>query len=149
MAFNPDCIALPRVDPDFVALHRMKGRPDSVIAQMGGWCQADVKAIPRSGAAYERPEPVKPILNAEAIPEIMEIFCHVAEQAGISPYDILGHSHSSWIVEPRHEAMAVVNELNRYTLNEMSQIFRKTPNAILYGLMRHYERLQVPMRDWT
>jgi chromosomal replication initiation ATPase DnaA len=85
-----------------------------------------------------------------SIPDVAQILRHIAEQYGITPEDILGHSHSQEYVEPRHEAFAVVYELNRYTLAELGRLFDKTSNGIAYGLKRHYERLRLrgPGRDW-
>ena len=143
------------VDRGFVGRQRAKGFPDAAIAKMGGWCPADVQAVPRDPfvVAVDRappsPEPAEP-LDARAIPDVAEIIRHVAEQYDVTPADILGHSHSQETVEPRHEAMAVVHELNRYTLAQLGSIFNKTDNAILYGLRRHYERLRSarPERQW-
>lgn len=141
------------IDRGFVARHRARGTPDAAIARMGGWCVSDLQAIPRELDAVERPALVivpAPPLDAMAIPEIAEILQHVAEQYDVTPEDILGYSHSQEYVPARHEAFAVVYELNRYTLKELGGLFNKTGEAILYGLKRHYERLRTarPERDW-
>jgi hypothetical protein len=143
------------IDRGFIARQRAKGTPEAAIARMGGWCLADVRAVPHDPfiQPVPRPEPApKPVaaLDALAIPEVAEILRHVAEQYDVTVNDILGHSHSQESVEPRHEAFAVVYELNRYTLDDLGGIFNKTGNAVLYGLRRHYERLRHrgPGRDW-
>lgn len=143
------------VDSGFVARQRARGTPEAAIARMGGWCLADVAAVPRDPVAYAIPRPAPlpeaaETLVASEVPDVAEILAHIAEQYAIAPADILGPSHSQEYVEPRHEAFAVVNELNRYTLKDMAGLFNKTPNAIIYGLRRHYERLRFrgPGRDW-
>lgn len=143
------------IDRGFVARQRARGFPEAAIARMGGWCLEDVQAVPHDPClgAIVRPDKVsKPLwpMDALAIPDVAEILRHIAEQYDITPADILGHSHSQESVEPRHEAFAVVYELNRYTLDELGRIFNKTGNAVLYGLRRHYERLRKrgPGRDW-
>lgn len=142
------------VDRGFVARQRARGTPESAIARMGGWCLADVQAIPvdPNMVPVPREEPAPPVerLHALEIPDVADILRHVAEQYDVTISDILGHSHSQETVEPRHEAFAVVYELNRYSLVELGRIFNKTGNAILYGLRRHYERLRHrgPGRDW-
>jgi hypothetical protein len=143
------------VDRGFIARQRGRGVPDAAIARMGGWCVIDVRAVSPDPvlAAIERIErlakPTLPI-HAMSIPDVAQILRHIAEQYGITPEDILGHSHSQEYVEPRHEAFAVVYELNRYTLAELGRLFDKTSNGIAYGLKRHYERLRLrgPGRDW-
>lgn len=143
------------IDGGYIARQRAKGFPESAIARMGGWCLEDVQAVPHDpnlGAIVRPDKERRPVLktDAMAIPEVAEILRHVAEQYCITPEDILGHSHSQESVEPRHEAMAVVTELNRFTLDELAAMFNKTGNAVLYGLRRHYERLRKrgPGRDW-
>jgi DnaA-like protein len=142
------------VDHAFVTRQRARQIPDAAIARMGNWCLADVTAVPLA-PPISAVEPI-PLsqratqLAACAIPDVWEIIRHVAEQYEVAPEDILGHSHIQEHVAPRHEAMAVVFELNRYTLKQLGQIFNKTDNAILFGLRRHYERLRTrgPVRDW-
>ncbi len=147
----------PRRTPDmgFVARQRAKGFPESAIARMGNWNVEDVKAVPHDPnlGAILRPEKERlPVLKTDAlaIPEVADILRHIAEQYDVTEDDILGHSHSQETVEPRHEAFAVVYELNRFTLDEISSMFNKTGNAILYGLRRHYERIRKRGygRDW-
>lgn len=143
------------VDPGFVARQRARGVPDSATAVMGGWCLADVQAIPPELPApplarYE-PKPVQdePRLMAMMIPDIAQLIYHLAEQNFVSPEDILGPSHAPDIVRARHEAFAVVYEMNRYTLDQIGQIFNKTGSAILYGLKAHFRRLSAgPEREW-
>lgn len=140
------------IDPGFIALQRAKGTPDAAIARMGAWCLSDVQSVlnaPPVHAEERKPQPRQP-LNAMTIPDVAEILIHIAQQYDISPADILGHSHAAEIVEPRHEAMAVVKELNRYTLAEMGELFNKTGEAVLYGFRRHYERIRTRGygRDW-
>lgn len=143
------------LDRGFIARQRARGFPESAIARMGGWCLEDVRAVPHDPklGAIARPDkerrPAVPI-KAQALFDVAEILRHIAEQYDITPEDILGHCHSAECVEPRHEAFAVVYELNRYTLVELGRIFNKTGNAILYGLRRHYERLRKrgAGRDW-
>lgn len=143
------------IDRGFIARQRAKGTPEAAIARMGGWCLADVQAVPHDPfiQPVPRPEPAPEpaaALDALAIPEVAEILRHIAEQYDVTVNDILGHSHSQESVEPRHEAFAVVYELNRYTLADLGSIFNKTGNAVLYGLRRHYQRLRDrgPGRDW-
>lgn len=142
------------IDGGYIARQRARGFPESAIARMGGWCLSDVQAVPHDPCMSPVPKANKdrrPVLqtDAMAIPEVAEILRHIAEQYDITPEDILGHSHSQETVEPRHEAFAVVYELNRYSLDELASMFNKTGNAILYGLRRHYERLRKrgPGRD--
>lgn len=140
------------VDKGFVARERAKGTPDAAIARMGGWCVTDVLAVPYAPAARafprpERPAPAPPRRDARADPDVAAILAHIAEQYEITQADILGYSHAACHVEPRHEAFAVVWELNRYTLEELGQLFNKTANAITYGLKRHYARL-AELKRW-
>jgi hypothetical protein len=141
-------------DRGFVARERAKGTPDAAIARMGGWCVSDVLAMPQEPAARAFPRPERPVpsrapprRNASIDPEVAEILAHIAEQYEVTPEDILGHCQIAGYVEPRHEAFAVVWELNRYTADELGLLFNKTPNAITYGLRRHYERL-AEMKRW-
>lgn len=142
-------------DGGFVARQRAKGTPESAIARMGGWCLSDVQAIPHEPsltalARLAAAPKVARALDALSIPDVVEILTHIAEQYGVTVEDILGHSHAQQAVEPRHEAMAVVFELNRYTLAQLGSIFNKTGNAVAFGLRRHYQRLRFrgPGRDW-
>jgi hypothetical protein len=142
------------VDFGFVAKERDKGTPEASIARMGGWCLADVLAVPLDPAARAFPRP-KPVIiprpparkDASLDPDVRDILAHIAEQYGVTQADILGHSQAAIYVEPRHEAFAVVWELNRYTLEEMGALFRKTANAITYGLKQYYARLR-EMKRW-
>lgn len=132
------------IDRGFVARQRARGTPEAAIARMGGWCLADVQAVPRAPLMFAVPQAEPTLaapLEALTIPDVAEILQHIAEQYDVTPEDILGPSHSPECVRPRHEAFAVVYELNRYTLAELSGIFRKTDRAILYGIKTHYERL--------
>src|SRR4051812_44965705 len=72
------------IDRGFIDRHRAKGTPEVHIARMGGWCLADVQAVPHAPAmvAVVRPEPKaapSPKLEAMAIPEVAEILRHIAE----------------------------------------------------------------------
>lgn len=142
------------VDLGFVARHRARGTPEAAIARMGGWCVDDVHAVQTpSVRAFPRPEPKgAPVkrLDAMAIPQVAEILRHIALQYLVPVVAILGDTHLQEVVEPRHEAFAVVWELNRFTMAELASMFNKTPPGIAYGLHRHYERLRErgPGRDW-
>lgn len=143
------------VDLGFVARQRARGTPEAAIARMGGWCVADVQAVTGDPTvrAFDRLPPRPPLtirLDPMAIPEVAEILRHISDQYLVSISAILGDSHLQEYVEPRHEAFAVVWELNRFTLAEMASMFNKTPPGITYGLYRHYERLRErgSARDW-
>lgn len=140
------------VDLGFVARHRAKGTPEAAIARMGGWCVDDVLAAETPAMqAMERPAPTpQPRLRANDIPEVVEIISHIAEQYAITVSDILGDSHVQDVVAPRHEAFAVVWELNRFTAKQLAEMFNKTVPGITFGLRRHYERINTRGygRDW-
>ena len=137
-------------DPGFIADQRSLGRSDHTIAAMLGVALEDVtgvKAATVELVAVERPKIIQPRLRAHEIPEVAAIICNIAEQYGVRPLDILGPSQRPEHVEPRHEAMAVVFELNAYTLRQMAEIFNKTNPAILHGMREHYKRLAADDRS--
>lgn len=142
------------VDLGFVARQRAKGTPEAAIARMGGWCVADVLAVPNPDIkAVERGclhlvEASR--LRAIDVPVVYEILRHIAQQYLVTIPDILGDSHQQEFVEPRHEAFAVVWELNLFTTAELAEMFNKTVPGITFGLRRHYERINTRGygRDW-
>lgn len=138
-------------DPAFIATHRALGRSDRTIAYMLQVALEDVTGVsaePVSLCAVERPAAAKPMpLDALSIPDVAEIIYHIAEQYYITPGDIMGPSHRPDIVAARHEALAVVRELNRYSLRDLAEMFGKTNTAVHYGLERHYRRLAADDRS--
>jgi hypothetical protein len=141
------------IDAGFVSRQRLRGIPEAAIARMGGWCVADVHAVPPDPflIAADRPAPLpqSPLIASE-VPAVCEILRHVAEQYDITVADILGDSQAQEIVAPRHEAIAVVCELNRFTAKQLAELFNKTVPGITFGLRRHYERINTRGygRDW-
>lgn len=114
------------------------------LAKITGYPETTVKPLfdARGLMAIERVAPLQKPLVASQIPDVWEILQHVAEQYDVSIPQILGPSHDPYIVEPRHEAMAVVYELNSYTLKQLAEIFNKTDNGVLNGIKAHFRRLE-------
>jgi len=141
------------IDTGFVSRQRARGIPEAAIARMGGWCVADVQAVPADPfmvvADRAAPTPT-PVLRPLEIPAVLEILRHVAQQYEITVADILGPSQVQEIVAPRHEAIAVVWELNRFTAKQLAEMFNKTVPGITFALRRHYERINTRGygRDW-
>lgn len=141
------------IDLGFVSRQRSRGIPEAAIARMGGWCVADVQAVPADPflIAADRPAPMpNPPLRAVDIPAVCEILDHIAQQYEITVSDLLGESREQYVVAPRHEAYAVVWELNRFTAKQIAELFNKTVPGITFGLRRHYERINTRGygRDW-